>query len=93
MIIYSIIIWAVILLFSVIPAAIIGCIFIAVFGDYGFWPGYVIGTIIFIIYMHPLWSLNTADLDAQPNAPVQKKQRNSLVPLLIGLLIGINIGD
>lgn len=47
-------IWIIVLGFSAIPGIIAGSFSEALFGAFGYWPGYIIGTIAFLIVMSPL---------------------------------------
>lgn len=83
----QLIIWAMTLALSVIPGFFLGSIAVAMFGEWCYWPGYIIGTIAFLITMRPILFLNK-------NIPVPPPgRRRSLIPFLFGLWIGKEILD
>lgn len=77
-------IWAVALLFSVIPGIVLGCFVEFSFEKIGYWAGFILGALIFLLYLGPILSFN--DDKPPEKEPYQPRARGpSLFSFLAGL--------
>lgn len=82
----KIFIWAIALAFSVIPGVIAGYFGEVLLGRIGYWLGFAIGVLIFLINMGPLLTFN--DDEPPEEEHHQQRRESSLFSFLAGLWLG-----
>lgn len=85
----QIIIWILGLGLSFIPGILIGSLIEALLGHWAYWPGYIIGTIAYLIGMSPILFL---DKDI-PVPESGSQSSRSIMPFLLGMWAGSKIDD
>lgn len=68
-----------------IVSAILGVLCVGIFGDYGFWPGFILGVIISLVF---ILGMLFGDIDSPVPAESKPRDNRSLLPFLLGLWIG-----
>lgn len=88
MIIHAII-WILVLGLSFIPGILIGSLIEGLLGHWAYWPGYIIGTIAYLITMSPILFLDK-------DIPVPEggdRSSRSVMPFLLGIWAGSRMRD